>query len=164
MTLNQQKEQFSNAYLRAVASVAGYSVYKPEVDDDSVDVLLAATGGLGTVRSPRLEIQLKCTGQEVIEDNLVNFSLPIKNYNDLRANTLVPRILVVVLVPESLAECLTQSEEQLVMRRCGYWFSLRGSQPTSNESRIIIRIPRQNQFTVGVLQHMMEMISSKGAI
>jgi len=37
MDINQQKEQFSNAYIQAVASVAGYSLYKPNVDDDSVD-------------------------------------------------------------------------------------------------------------------------------
>ena len=35
MDINLQKEQFSNAYLQAVASVAGYSLYKPNVDDDS---------------------------------------------------------------------------------------------------------------------------------
>ncbi|WP_242037834.1 DUF4365 domain-containing protein [Tolypothrix sp. FACHB-123] len=35
MDVNQQKEQFSNAYVRAVASIAGYSVYRPEVDDDN---------------------------------------------------------------------------------------------------------------------------------
>jgi hypothetical protein len=33
--INQQKEQFSNAYLQAITSVAGYSLYKPAVDDDS---------------------------------------------------------------------------------------------------------------------------------
>jgi hypothetical protein len=27
--INQQKEQFSNIYLQAVTTVAGYSVYKP---------------------------------------------------------------------------------------------------------------------------------------
>ena len=40
--INQRKEQFSNAYLQAVASTAGYSLYKPVVDDDSVDWGIAA--------------------------------------------------------------------------------------------------------------------------
>jgi hypothetical protein len=35
--LNAQKEQFSNAFIYAVASVAGCSVAKPSVDHDSVD-------------------------------------------------------------------------------------------------------------------------------
>lgn len=49
MDINQQKEQFSNAYLQAVASVAGYSLYKPNVDDDSVDWGIAASGGTGRI-------------------------------------------------------------------------------------------------------------------
>jgi hypothetical protein len=57
--INQQKEQFSNTYLQALTSVAGYSLYKPFVDNDSVDWGIAAKGGEGVVRAPRLELQLK---------------------------------------------------------------------------------------------------------
>jgi len=57
--INQQKEQFSNAYLQAITTVAGYSLYKPSVDDDSVDWGIAAKGVLGRIRAPRLELQLE---------------------------------------------------------------------------------------------------------
>ena len=53
METSQQKEQFSNAYLQAVTSVAGYSLYKPAVDDDSVDWGIAAKGIIGRIRAPR---------------------------------------------------------------------------------------------------------------
>ncbi len=56
MDINQQKEQFSNIYLQAVTTVAGYSLYKPFVDDDSVDWGVAAKGGTGPIRAPRLEL------------------------------------------------------------------------------------------------------------
>jgi hypothetical protein len=46
MDENQQKEQFSYAYVRAVASVAGYGVHRPEPDDDSVDLVVSARGSL----------------------------------------------------------------------------------------------------------------------
>jgi hypothetical protein len=36
MDINQQKEQFSITYVRAIAAVAGYSLYRPEIDNDSV--------------------------------------------------------------------------------------------------------------------------------
>lgn len=39
MTLDQQKEQFSYAYVRAVAAVAQIAVTPPTVDDDSVDLI-----------------------------------------------------------------------------------------------------------------------------
>ena len=65
MEVNLQKEQFSNAYLQAVTAVAGYSLYKPFVDDDSVDWGIAAKGREGRIRSPRLELQLKSTSRNV---------------------------------------------------------------------------------------------------
>ena len=37
MDINQQKEQFSSNFVRVVAAVAGHALYKPEVDEDSVD-------------------------------------------------------------------------------------------------------------------------------
>jgi hypothetical protein len=40
--INQQKEQFSSNFVRVVAAVAGYALYKPEVDEDSVDWGIAA--------------------------------------------------------------------------------------------------------------------------
>jgi hypothetical protein len=44
MHINQRKEQFSRAYIHAVASVAGYALYEPYADDDSIDCGLAARG------------------------------------------------------------------------------------------------------------------------
>ena len=97
MEINQQKEQFSDTYVRAVASVAGYSLYKTNVDDDGGDLGIAARGGTGPLLSPRLELQLKCTSRDLINSSWVRYPLNLKNYNDLRINVLVPRILVVVL-------------------------------------------------------------------
>jgi hypothetical protein len=42
MDLAAQKEQFSRTYVGAVAAAAGFAVYVPNVDDDSVDLGLAA--------------------------------------------------------------------------------------------------------------------------
>ena len=61
MYINQRKEQFSVAYVRAIAALAGYSFYKPEIDDDSVDLGIVGRDGTGPLSSPRLELQLKCT-------------------------------------------------------------------------------------------------------
>ena len=85
MDINQQKEQFSNVYLQAVTTVAGYSVYKPSVDDDSVDWGVCAKGGTGPIRAPRLELQLKSTSRrDIQDDNSICYPLKLKNYDDLR--------------------------------------------------------------------------------
>ena len=162
MDISQQKEQFSQTYVRAIAIAAGYSLYKPEVDDDSVDLGIAAKGGKGYLRSPRLELQLKCTSQTIADRKRLKYPLSLKNYNDLRANVHVPRLLVVVLVPERPMDWLQHSEEALCMKHCGYWISLRGQSATQNTTAVTIELPRSNQFTVEALQGIVELISQGG--
>ena len=59
MTPQQQKEQFSIAYVRAVAAAARVNIYKLEVDDNSIDIGFASKLVLGNARKLRLEAQLK---------------------------------------------------------------------------------------------------------
>ena len=98
MNLDMQKEQFSRAYVQAVAACAGFAWSVPSVDDDSVDMTLHQTGGRGTVRSPQLALQLKCKAMGTPAEDEFSHWLKLKNYDDLRDTTVVvPRILVVVL-------------------------------------------------------------------
>lgn len=163
MDINQQKEQFSSAFVRVVATVAGYALYKPEVDEDSVDWGIAAKRRTGKLYSPRLELQLKSTSRNVIDDFYLRYPLSLKNYNELRVKTHVPRILVLVLIPEHLTDWLVQSESELLMRHCAYWISLGGKPQTQNRTSVTIEIPRTNQFTVKVLQSMIERIGNGGS-
>lgn len=158
MELNDRKEQFSNAYLQAVASVAGFGLYKP-VPDMGLDWGLSGYGRNGTPKSPRLEVQLKCTAAGLPNGNDISFALKPKTYDDLRVgpeHLTVPRILVVVLVPNGIESWLEQSEEKLTMRRCGYWMSLRGMEEVENTSSITVRLPRSNLFTPDVLSSIMQ--------
>src|ERR1051325_6276991 len=125
MDVNQRKEQFSRAFVHAIATIAGFSISRPEVDDDSIDLTLSAKGGAGTLRRPRLELQIKCTHvDEVDEENFV-YDLNVKNYNDLRIETIVPRIVVIVVVPaEDCATWLKFSEHETMIWRTAYWRSL----------------------------------------
>src|SRR5581483_7510794 len=72
MDLSQKKQEFSNAYVKAVAAVCGYATHQPSVDDDSVDLGIAARGGGGTVRSPKLDLQLKCTARHLVGKETVD--------------------------------------------------------------------------------------------
>jgi len=127
-------EQFSRAYLRAIAAVAGLAIYEPEVDDDSIDLGLAARGGRGTLRSPRLEVQIKATGRDLLREEGIPFPLKVKNFDDLRGKDfIVPRILAVLLVPTEIEEWLQQSDEEMALRRC-----LSGiAKPSPNSARSI---------------------------
>lgn len=81
-----------------------------------------------------------------------------KNYDDLRGEGfLVPRILVVVTVPVAAQEWLSQSEEEMILRHCGYWVSLREAPATENTHSVTVDIPRRNVFDVEALRRLMEM-------
>lgn len=163
MDINMQKEQFSRAYVQAIAACAGFAWSMPSVDDDSIDLILHQTGGCGTIYSPRLELQLKCKAATTPTGDNFSHSLKLKNYDDLRhTDILVPRILVVVLVPENADEWLGHTESELAMRRCGYWVSLRGLPPSDNTTGQTVTLQRAQMFTVESLKGIMQRIGNGG--
>lgn len=162
MELNQQKELLSKAYVRAIAAVGGFSVSQPEVDDDSIDLKIVARGGEGVVFSPELNLQLKCTSRDVLDGEFIRYPVRIKNYRDLIINSQVPRLLVVVLVPENLENWLQQSEDEMCMRYCAYSVSLRGQPERLNTANVTVELSRSNQFTVEALKSIMQRLSQGG--
>jgi Domain of unknown function (DUF4365) len=164
--LNSQKERFSDAYVHAVAAVAGCDLMKPPTDIDSIDWVVHAQGLATPIRAPRIELQLKATSLDVVEPDFVRYPLKIKNYDDLRPdNVLVPRILVVVVLPgDDLAGWLEQSEAQLIMRRCGYWLSLRGMALTENVATVTVSLPRAQVFSPASLGELMSRVGQNGRL
>src|ERR1700724_556056 len=158
---NMQKEQFSRAYVHAVATVAGYSaVAKPDPDDDSVDLIVCARGPYETKHSPRLEAQLKCTGRSDTRGDFLSLPISRKNYDGLRIpSRAVDIILVVMEVPTELAYWLKQSEDEMLTRHCSYWLSLRGAPalPLDQQEKTV-RLPRAQLFDVAQLQAIMARI------
>ncbi|MEM1394803.1 MAG: DUF4365 domain-containing protein [Cyanobacteria bacterium P01_H01_bin.150] len=66
------------------------------------------------IRAPRLELQLKSTSRDVLTDKLLRYPIKLKNYDDLRmVDFAIPRILVVVLLPDNLGDWVRQSEQEV---------------------------------------------------
>ena len=151
MQLNDQKEDFSFAYIMAVAARAGFWVDFPRRDRRSVDGVIRSDFG----KQPTLRFQAKATAQSVMRNDGIHFPLPIKNYNDLREETISPQILIVVLLPSDTSDWLSQSQDELCMRRCGYWRSLAGEPEVRNTSTHTVRIPTGNVFDDGSLSELM---------
>jgi len=146
MDLNAQKEQFSVAFVRAVAAAAGVKVLRAEVDDDSIDIGLERSGGC----APKLDIQLKCTANACPANNEnVPFVLKLKNYDDLRRRTIIPRLLVVMFVPITANEWLrfNAPPTEVVMKRCAWWISLAGLPDVDNTASVTVSLPYANLFT-----------------
>jgi hypothetical protein len=84
------------------------------------------------------------------------YDLDVKSYRDLIATEYqVPRVLLVVRVPADVQDWMVHSEDQLVLRRCGYWHSLRGAPPTLNTSTTRVQILRANVFDATALTALM---------
>lgn len=160
MTSNMQKSRLSLSYIEAVASHAGFGVDEPKIDYDSVDGTLKADFG----RRPRIEFQAKATSQDVVRESCIHFSLPVKTYNDLRIEAINPRILIVLIMPQTPDEWLEQTQSALCIRKCAYWMSLKGRSETSNASNITVQLPLSNVFNVEQLTDMMQKTESAGAV
>jgi Domain of unknown function (DUF4365) len=156
MDISQRKEQFSIAYVRAIASVAGFTVSRPDTDEDSEDMILSGRIVEGVPSRPKIVLQLKCTSEDVLRKDEVVYRLKRKNYDELRLTGLIlPRILVVVHIPRSEEEWLRHTEDELALRRCGYWLSLFGMPETTTASLVTVRLPRVNVFDVAGLRSLM---------
>lgn len=156
MDKNMRMECYSRAYVAAVAAKAGFQVAKPEVDDDSVDGVIM--GRLG--RRPRCEFQLKATGRDIMGAETLAFPLPIKNYNELRIETLVRRILIVLAMPDDLEEWLAQTENELALRHCAYWRSILGEPETDNTTSVTVHLSRRHMFTADAVTDIMTRIEA----
>jgi len=159
MHLTHQQEEFSRAFIYAISAAAGLKFRNAATpDDDSIDVEISARGPRGTTRSPHLEIQCKCQMSPAVGDP-ISYPLKPKNYEDLRhSDYQVPRILVVVFVPEQVKDWTSQTEHEFTMRYCAYWASLRGLPPSSNEYSTTVHLPRAHLFDVAGLEMLMDRI------
>lgn len=162
MDINTQKEEFSYAYVYAIAAASGYSFQRTTtpLDQLGIDLILTGISLQGLMGFPQLYIQLKCTSRDILDDNCLRYPLRVKNYEELRTpNQYPPLILVVVVVPNNINDWLQQSENELCVRRCGYWLSLTGATSTTNQETVTVSIPRNNMFTVNHLKQIMQRIA-----
>ena len=160
MDLNTRKSRFSLSYIEAVASYAGFQVEEVKVDLDSVDGTLKADFGM----RPRIEFQAKATARDVVRDSHVHFPISVKNYNDLRIETINPRILIVLVMPEEVDGWVNQTDEELCLRHCAYWMSLTGELATPNIDNVTVRVPLGNMFDSDQLTAMMQRTERTGAL
>lgn len=141
-------------YVRALAARAGYLTSIPELDRDSVDLRILAGGSY----HPALDLQLKATTTfHENKENSLPFPLPIKNYNDLRGKTQTPRLLVILELPKDKEQWMSVTDQELMLRRRAYWFSLQqGHGEVNNKRTVTIYIPKQNVLDVEALRDLME--------
>lgn len=168
--IDGRKEQFSRAYVHAVATVCGYLLAYRSADKDSIDLSVEAHdrsfGNTLVVEAgaPRLDLQLKCTSRSLIKGDTLHYPLSIKNYDDLRRPAWSPRLLVVVVVPDDVERWMTCSPQELVLHGAGYYRSLRDARSVSNTTSVTVEVPLANPFNVESLQSIMQSAAKREAV
>ncbi|WP_207462275.1 DUF4365 domain-containing protein [Azospirillum sp. SYSU D00513] len=157
-----KKEQFSVAFLHAVATYADLIVGNLAVDNDSIDCIIHAKGKIGETSSPFLGVQLKCTSQNIHYGREIRYPIPVNNYDDLRdVASHIPRILIVLALPHHPAPWLHQNSNGLTLMRCAYWKCLTGLPALTNTDNVTIRIPTKKRLTPRSLRAIMGRIGRK---
>jgi len=171
LTLLDIESELSYAYLHAVAAKAGMSctVSGRHEDNRGVDAMVRAWGpftGGGTITDLPLDIQLKATWQTPTETTThVSYDLKgIHRYEQLRKPTVSPhRILVVLFLPKADTDWLLHSVDQLVLKRCAYWVSLRNAPATTNSTGVTVHLPKAQVFSPVELQNLAARLSHTNA-
>ena len=159
LTENKIKEEINLAYVVAVAAVKSFATEITRIDNDSVDATINYNGylvpGESTLYSPSIKLQLKATSNVHISEDFIRFPLPVKNYDDLRARSATPRLLVVLCLPELKNEWVNHSIYELTVRKCAYYLNLYGFPESNNERTVTVKIPLVNVFSPDSLYDLM---------
>src|SRR5262245_14854052 len=165
------ESELSYAYLHAVASVARMACAEAHRHEDNsgIDARLVSWGPFeeGYFTEAYLNVQLKATAVTPAEegDRFSYFLQGVARYNKLREEPrMIPRILVVMFLPEDADSWLNHTEERLALRRCAYRTSLLGAPETENTTGETVYIPKANIFSAESLTVLMNRVARRERI
>ena len=137
------QKELSEAYVNAVVFRKGFNMSIPK-NDRGIDGTIHDDSRRGV---NRVDFQLKATTRyEVIDENIV-YDLDKDNYNELIKNKDIPRVLILFIMPDDQEQWLCHSRDELCLRKCAYWVSLVGKDPSRNKSTVRVRVPMGNIFS-----------------
>lgn len=163
----ETESELSYAYLHAVSAQAGMACEPTgrHADNQGIDAIIRATDTFAPdsiLTDLAVDVQLKAT---MAEPGEINGRIPfvlhgIERYDKLRrATVLPPRILVVLFLPRDREEWLTWSIEELIIRTCAWWVSLRGAPRSTNTHAVTVYRPTRQHFNPLTLRDMMTRLS-----
>lgn len=164
MILTDQQEQLSLAVLHATCARAGFGFHASgRIQDnwgwDAHADVKERFEPTSTLFNFRLRFQLKATRQQLTHSNgRYSFPLEVKHYNDFRfaAGCDSPIYLVVFQMPHGEDEWFSCSPEQLVLRRCLRWVSLRNAPDPGDADQvsITVHLPEKQVLTPQALRQL----------
>jgi Domain of unknown function (DUF4365) len=149
--------KFAEDYVRVLASAAGLVVHQEDLDQDGIDLGFRLPGKPRNVSSPMIEVQIKsvsnprCSGGDLLYDGLDQVQ-----YNQLADGPfMVPRYLVVVVVPPVAEQYARFETDGVLLRQLGFFRGFDGEPAIAAPDRRRhhrVRVPLANVLTVRALK------------
>ncbi|MCX3265103.1 DUF4365 domain-containing protein [Pedobacter agri] len=157
MTIEQIKEQLSNRFIGIIASFAGFSIDKGDLDlgvDFTLKKSYSYINSLGKVRhtydGTYIDLQLKSTTENsvIVGSTSIKYDLEVKAYNDLIERQLsgnAPLVLILFVLPYDQTLWVDIDNNEIRLRKNAFWYTPAvGATPSLNSSTIRIEIPNDN--------------------
>lgn len=155
------KEQYSIAFVHALATRARCKIDGVQVDDEQVDLTIRQKASHLSYDRVGVDVQLKCTSQDVVRPDGLHFNISRKQYDGLRSRGIFKKILVALAVDVEFDNWMQLTLDDLLMRGSAYWVLMDGMPPIATESTTLI-LPSKNRFNVDQLLEMLQRIGSGG--
>ena len=160
LSRTEHQGNFGESFVHVLASAAGLTVAKEDLDTRGFDFTIGYKGTLGRLRHPNIQVQIKSWSEQytVMGDGSWKYKLKAKYFNELAGPDFqVPRFLVLVVVPDDWREYAKYSRECAQLRQAAYWVSLR-HRPVSQltpDSKVAVDVPLANLLTPQTLHELL---------
>ena len=166
MLTTNDKEDVHISYLSAVCASASISFDLQRHDDDSTDGIVKKLITLddGSKYMSSLRIQLKCTSslsQYSDGEEILQYKLKVKNYNDLCTRCTTPIILGLLVLPEDEKTWIEWSETELLINGCMYWADFSNKLPSNNKNTVTVSIDKKNLINKDTLLEILKKIAKE---
>ena len=166
MLTTNDKEDVHISYLSAVCASASISFDLQRHDDDSTDGIVKKLITLddGSKYMSSLRIQLKCTSslsQYSDGEEILQYKLKVKNYNDLCTKCTTPIILGLLVLPEDEKTWIEWSETELLINGCMYWANFSNKLPSNNKNTVTVSIDKKNLINKDTLLEILKKIAKE---
>jgi hypothetical protein len=163
---NNRKAELSYAYLHAVAAAAGFACRDTHrhLDGCGVDAQIDVSEQLdpnASLTDFSLHVQLKATSATLpIVGGKLSFSLDVDQYNRLRRKTVsIPKLIVLMTLPETNESWLNVSANELVARHCARWTCIYGAPDSPNATKVTVRFDVNRVLTPLALRDIARLIA-----
>lgn len=159
------QEDINVSYISAICASVEIDYERIYHDQDSIDGLFKKK--IDTVNGWYLsecEVQLKSVySKNEYKDNgeSIIYKLKAKNYNDLCMTSIIPRILVLLVLPEDSNSWVNCSVDELIIKGKMYWTEFSGADTTSNKSTISVEISKSNILNSDAMLRILEKIAKE---